>query len=95
MLVIGTDNWIGKYIYDYLNKNSSFHNTEIKIDNIIKNKKPYNDFNSIKQNLKSLIIEYKNNPDKCEIIRNNYKKKLNIFNYEYIIPDIYKFIINN
>ena len=61
MLVIGTDNWIGKYIYDYLNKNSSFHNTEIKIDNIIKNKKPYNDFNSIKQNLKSLIIEYKNN----------------------------------
>ena len=27
MLVIGTDNWIGKYIYDYLNKNSSYHST--------------------------------------------------------------------
>lgn len=45
--------------------------------------------------LNDIIIEYKNNPDKCEIIRNNYKKKLNIFNYEYIIPDIYNLIINN
>lgn len=44
--------------------------------------------------LNDIIIEYKNNPEKCEIIKNNYKKKLNVFNYEYIISDIYNIIKN-
>lgn len=60
MLVIGTDNWIGKYIYDYLNKDVSSYNSEIKINDFIKNEKNINNLNLIKQKLKSSIIEYHN-----------------------------------
>ena len=38
--------------------------------------------------LNDIILEYKNSPEKCEQMRNNYKEKLNLFNYKHSLKDI-------
>lgn len=39
--------------------------------------------------LNEIIIEYKNNPEKRNRMIENFKKKLNKFNYEHTIKNIY------
>ena len=44
--------------------------------------------------LNDIIIDYKNNAEKANIMRNNYKKKLNQLNYENIAKEMSEIIKN-
>ena len=96
MLVIGTDNWIGKYIYNYLNNNLSYNNSEIQINSILKNIKNFNNFQLIKENLRSLIIEYNNSQSDNNVICCIYKEfGKNIYSINQIENNLYENIFYN
>jgi hypothetical protein len=45
--------------------------------------------------LNNIILDFKRNPQKAEIMRNNYKQKLDNFNYEKIAKEMSKIMLNN
>jgi len=45
--------------------------------------------------LNNIILDFKSNPQKAEIMRNNYKQKLDNFNYEKIAKEMSEIMLNN